>query len=200
MPRLILARVGLPRVSLRAVCVGPLMGASVGVHVFGVCSRAHGAGCWCIPRVCACLQGRHPGPCWPGCRHGTWNCGSTCPRTCATPGNCLDGLRMCVSVGHAGPCGRLACRRGGRHLCCGIGADGRYLCCGTGVDGRAELWVRVPAGGRESRAGLEVCACMSTRVRCGASAWCLHLTLMSWCGPGGQILGLHAGGSAGALC
>ena len=68
MPRLIPARVGLSRASSRWVRVGPETCVSASMHVFGVCwqrfgtpvsrccLRAHGAGCWCIPRVCACLQ------------------------------------------------------------------------------------------------------------------------------------------------
>ena len=143
------------------VRVGPKTGVSGSAHVFGVCwqrfgtpvsricLRAHGAGCWCIPRVCACLQGRHPGPCWPGSRHSEWNCGSTCPRGVRESLVYQKGLRMYVSDGRAGLQVRLACRRGGRHPCLGLGVDGQRLCCGTNADRRAELRVRMPACRRE---------------------------------------------------
>ena len=103
--------------------------------------RGAGASPGCA-HACRC---RHPGPCWLGSRLSGWNCGSTCPRGVCESLVYQKGLRMYVSDGRAGLHVRLACRRGSRHPCLGLGVDGQRLCCGTNADGRAELRVRMPA-------------------------------------------------------
>ena len=74
----------------------------------------------------------------PGSRHGTGDCGSLCPRAGANPKTYLMVCACACPSEILAYLGRLARRRGGWHLCCGIGADGLHLWFVTGADRRAK--------------------------------------------------------------